>query len=415
MDVNTGSNCVGRALAVIIVCLFSSLLLCGVSSAIPVNTSVVPLMKGKITDIDHPYFIHLYQTLPASVGFKNMGSVPFDARISFTIVNESGHALANFTGGIYNYTPSQERTYYGNYIPVVSGYQWVYATVDYNLGRLEAWSSFYVWPRTTPVVIPPPTPGGDGVVQPSAPEYGLPSMRINYTERIDVAKGQTYLLYIKVENLGTRTGNMTLTNIIFYAKSMGIPFTVLPEKISTLVTNDTGFFLVTLNVPSSIDEGEYSLDFAVISDETLKSGTVNITVTELSELDEVWDSIQNYLFIIERLKTEIGEAAAGGANVTKAQRNLDLATSAVDDSIGFYNNDDYGAARSALGTARGYLEQCVLEIALAKADLLRFVLPAYVTIILIILIIIAATTALFFFYTRRKKKEREKKQKSRAR
>ena len=130
---------------------------------------------------------------------------------------------------------------------------------------------------------------------------------------------------------------------------------------------------------------------------------LGIIVKEVSIKDEVWDTIQNYLFIIERLKIEIRHAAEEGANVTKAQYYLDLAIDKVNQAIGYYDLEDYEKAKSELVIAKQHLERCVLELALARAELYRILLPAYAPWLVLIVIILGIITFLLLIITRRRK------------
>jgi len=401
---------------ILLVAFISSLLLPASSSSASgsdIDLDIKTVIDGIIISIEHPYYVDLYESMPIRIVFKNIGSVEYQERITFDIVNWSLDTLATFYDGYFTLKPGEERAYNTSYIPTVSGYQWIHVKVSFLDEEVEGWSSFYVYPKTKASEVSEPSLG-EGVVGPSEPEIGIPVMKLNYTERVDVSKGQSYLIYLMVENMGARFGNVSLDNIIFFAKSIGIPFSVVPDRIHKLEPNGTGFFLITLNVPAKIDAGEYALDFTVMSDETQKKGKIYITVKELPIKEEIWRTIQNYLFIIERLKLEIRQASSEGANVSIAERYLNESIINVNDAIDFYNIEDYDGAKKRLVTARGNLERCVLELALARADLFRITLPAYVTILLIVLVIIAVTTALFFIYVRRRKKKRETKQKQRA-
>jgi len=405
------------AAALVLACVLSFLLTQPATTAEngpDVSLGVQQIIDGEIMHLQYPYAVDLYETMRINVTFKNTGSVQYQEKISMDIINWSLYVLSSFYDGYSLLEPGESRFFAVTYIPTVSGYQWIHVKVDFGGKEKEAWGSFYVRSGEEPIVPPTPPDYDDVTPGPAPPQGSDPVMRLNYTRNIEVDQGQSYLLYLEVENLGSKHGNISLDNIMFHAKSFGIPFSVVPEKIHKLERGQSGFFVVTLNVPNNIMPGEYVLDFTVISDRASRSGKIDINVKELPVKEGVWSTIQNYLFIIERLKVEIKDAKAEGVNTSFAEYYLNSSITAVDESIELYEKGDFENAKGKLTGARSYIERTVLELALARAELLRIVLPAYVSLLLVVLIIIAIMTAMFFVYARRRKKERETKQKQRA-
>jgi len=405
------------AAALVLACAFSILLIQPLTMAEngpDVSVGIRQVIDGEIIHLQYPFVVDLYETMRINVTFKNTGSVQYQERISMDIINWSLYVLSSFYDGYAVLSPGESRFFEITYIPTVSGYQWIYVKVAFGGEEKEAWGSFYVRSGEEPII--PPTPPGpsDVPVGPAPPQGSDPVMRINYTRSIEVDQGQSYLLYLEVENLGSKHGNISLDNIMFHAKSFGIPFSVVPEKIHKLEKGQSGFFVVTLNVPNNMVPGEYVLDFTVISDRASRPGKISINVKELPVKEEIWNTIQNYLFIIERLKVEIKEANLEGVNTSFAEYYLNSSITAVDEATELYEKGDFDNAKGRLTGARSYIERTVLELALARAELLRIVLPAYVSLLLVVLIIIAILTVMFFLYVRRRKKERETKQKQRT-
>jgi len=400
--------------AVLISVLVSLFVLPSYSSAATstdLGLGVESVLRGGIVHISHPYIIEQYDLMRIGVAFRNTGSIDLQERIEVSVLNFSMEPIIYFYDTYFDLKPGEERYFSVTYIPTESGYQWVYANASYDSRLAEAWSGFYVTPFTATPVFEPSGPSVTPTVPVVVEEIGLPLMVIEYEDKIEVNKGHSYLLYVMVNNTGVRYGNISFNNILFLGKSIGIPFNVAPEIIHKLETGKSSIFLITLNVPLEAEADDYFLDFTVRSDETEKNGTIQITVKELDIKKEVWRTIQNYLFIIERLKLELRQAALDGANVSIAGSYLDEATTKVNSAISFYDREEYESAMEELNLARNDLERCVLELALARAELLKIVLPGYFSLVIIILIILSTITALLFIFVRRRKRRRERKQK----
>jgi len=208
-----------------------------------------------------------------------------------------------------------------------------------------------VLPYTAPTTTTEEADAGAGAGRTGDREVGKAVMTLNYSDSVVVGKGESLLMFVEVM-AGAVTGNQSLNDVIFRGKSMGIPYFVTPDKIYRIEAGKESFFLITLNVPRAIDAGEYFLQFSVASDETHKNGTIKVNVKELEEKEDLWRIIQNYRFIIARLKWEMRQASLDGANVTAASDFLFKAENEVDAAESFYNDSNYDATKEQLALAK---------------------------------------------------------------
>jgi len=387
-------------------CLASLLFLMPNAAASNVTISIKQLKLGEIY-LNYPFVVQQYDIMNITVGFKNIGSVTFKERMIVDIVNWTLGKYASFQDGSFTLIPGDMKTFKIKYIPTITGYQWIYVNATYEKQIAEAWGSFYVQPYPTPTIPAAPSAAAGPGAAAGPVEAGMVSMALSYPSEVEVAKGQSYLIYMMVENTGTKYGNASLNNIMFFAKGLGIPFSVVPQAIYKLESGKSSFFMITLNVPRNIDIGTYRLDFTVMSDELRRNGSISIGVVELPIKEEVYRTIQNYRFIIARLEGELDHAEAEGVNVTVARQYLGLAKVNVDEAQRLYDIEDYEKALDILKTAKKNIEMCVLELALAREKLYRLFLPAtpFAIIVIVLLVII---TLLFFIFARRRRKEKER-------
>jgi hypothetical protein len=365
-----------------------------------VNTTSKP---GAFILLDYPYTVTQYSSMNITALLKNSGGSGSLIKMETYILDVNFTVKEVFYDGYYNIIPGDERPFLSVYTPVNTGFYVIRTNTTFANRFVEAWGVFEVLPYYTPPAEEEEVTGGG--VTPAREEIGSPRMDVEYTNAIEIRKGQSFISYIKVKNTGT--GNKSLYDVTFFAKSMGLPFTVTPQQIARIGTGEYGIFLLTINAPLTVDSGEYSLDFNVTERRLYKTGSIKVTVVETDIMSDIYSTMMNYLYILQRLEIDAQTAFEGGKNVTSIQGYIVAADSLLREARRLYDSGDYYLAREKLKAVKTYLELIVSGLASISAPALMVLLPGFVSLLIILIVILASIPLLIIFYTRRRSKERE--------
>jgi hypothetical protein len=254
----------------------------------------------------------------------------------------------------------------------------------------------YVYGPGAPGETPPTGPG----ITPPVVETGKTEMTLEYPKEVNVSRGQSATLYMIVSN----TGNRTLRSIRFLG-SAPFPFVIDPTVISKLSPGFTGIFIISINIPIDIDEGSHNLNFNVYSDRTNMTGEIKINVQEISIKDEVWQTILNYRYLIERINGAMELAELEGKNVSEVRRILNEARGELKVAETLYFQSKYYEAKEQLKIVKERLVEAVRLLALLDIPLIPILLPVYISMIVILIVSVLIVIYFFFIYKKKKKKE----------
>ncbi len=367
------------------------------------SVGVNSLVEGEIY-LNYPYVVRQYSAMNVTARLKNTGSVEFSQRLRIYILDTNAtRIIESFFDGFSTLRVGETRIFTVSYTPNSSGFHWIYSNSSFGRSITDAWGVFYVTPYTTA----PEVPGYPSAVPPAEyEEVGAAMLSLEYDKEINVSPGQKYLIYLSVKNTGA--GNVSLKNVMVFAKLMGIPFDITPKQINRISVDRSGIFLITLNVPYRIDAGRYDMEFMVKSNTMKENGRIVINVGELEIKGLVERIISNYQYIAQKINQQINDLFADGKNVTKASEYLRIAKEGIISAQQLYELEEYEEAKNELDNVRQYLELAILELAMATIPPVTFVLPGYISIILIVIIIAVVIFVVSFWYFRRKLKEKRK-------
>ncbi len=380
----------------------------GLFTVMNLNLDIAAVPNAYII-LDYPYVVTAYDSMNITAVFKNIGSTNAFIKMELYILDVNFSVQEVFYDGYASLLPSEDRFFGVTYIPNQTGFYVIHVNTTYSQGNVaDAWGVFYVNPYYTPPSAAPEEEGAPYTPSPEEGEIGTPDISLEYDNAVEVRKGQYYVSYIKVKNTGV--GNASLYDVMLYAKSMGIPFTITPQQIAKISSSEYGIFLISLNVPVNIETGEYLLNFNVTSREISKTGQIRITVKELDIMSEVYSTITNYLFIIQRFKIDVQRALEAGKDVTSVYDYLNKAESELNDAKTFYEKGDYYMAKERLDIVKKYLEMIVVELARITLPGIMIMLPAYITILLVVVIILCVVPVIFIIFTRKRAAKKSAKE-----
>jgi len=389
-------------LSLLFIELYSRLLsqvITGLANYISLSIGIASTINGTITYFSYPYIVNQYYPLNITVEFTNIGSIEFQEKIEIYILDQYFSNVSSYYSGYKSLIPGERTSFKATHTPTESGYFWIYVRIPYDGEVEEAWGTFYSIPYRLPTTAP-----AEEAVAPSAPpgpERGLIDMWLEYPEKVTLTQGQSTLIYVTVQNIG----NVTLHNLMLLATIKDIPFDINPKSVSILTPDSTLIFLFSINVPIETSVGTYPIDFYVRSDEISKEGQISLTVMEMEIVEEVDQTIMNYLFLIKKIRTEIEKLSLEGKNVTLCSQLLEKAEQEIQAARDFYELKKYQEAKDRLEKVKKVLEQTVICLAYATIPPMLVVIPGYVSFLAIIIVLIIIPLILFLLYKRRREEE----------
>ena len=182
---------------------------------------------------------------------------------------------------------------------------------------------------------------------------------------ISAVQGINYTHLIRVTN----DGSYPLTNITLDAWSDSIEVTVPDVTISILQPGDSAFLVIDLGVPG-LPEGEYRIEWKIISSEIAKNGELIVTLSsqkqDSGKLCE--DSINRYFGIIESLDMNIKSAEIRGYDMESTRRLLREAVEEIEVMRTLRDNSLFVECNSHVDTLRRKIEQTatVYSVAISR-------------------------------------------------
>jgi len=382
---------------------FSSLT--GLITYTSLSLSIGPYTHGKITLFNFESRIEIGDRLHISVEFRNTGSVSYESQTRIFIYDANFNLTGiNFTDGETFLNPGGRRTFQALHYSDEEGVYWIQANVTYDVNKEAiAWGRFYVAFPEEPEEPGPGGPGGPGPtipIFPSPERGGFIDFYLDYNRTFVVMQGQRALIPITLDTYG----NTSLNNIILVGSLVGLPFDVDPDRIPLLFPNSTAIFLISIDVPEDAEIKVYDFLFDVIADEVNHSGHIRIDLKPPTVYSDLYNTIQNYRYLIQKLRQAIEKARLEHKDVTNVVELINIAEIDLDRAEELFWDKRYEATRAQLNNVRQKIIEAVEE--LAKLDSLVIIsLMAY--IYLIILILAAITIMILLFYFRKKRKEEE--------
>lgn len=372
------------------------------------EVSVKEDLLGKITGLDFKSVLNISDVQNITAEFTNIGSLTLTSKIEITIYyyNETKlDPIAYYYDSYAQLFPGSKRSFKTDFTPPYYGTYYIKVRVPYDTKVTELWGVFsvqYLIPLPPPIVIVVPT-GGEGTVTYNIEEFGIPRLTAEYKNSYDLNPGQSILISVNATN----TGQASLYNLRFSTSTSSLIVTeVNPKTLMKLVSNESTLFLISLTIPNRTPLGVYPLNFEIICDKTIETGTIslNITSVEISIKDEVYQTILNYDYLINELEKEISDATSEGVDVTIAQRSLDRAKLGLQMAKDSFYAGNYEDARDRLDEIKKDFEDVVFQ--LANAQLKFYAAPAFSPFLIII---IAILLAIIFLYLKSRKKEKRPK------
>ncbi|MCX6815503.1 MAG: hypothetical protein NT120_01455 [Candidatus Aenigmarchaeota archaeon] len=390
-----------------------------------VDVSVLSRIGMEITFFDYYPVINLSDYQNISVEIMNSGSEDYDARITEFIYNLSGNATLNLSA---EYADSSVHLYPGNtrshiaiYYPPAPGQYFIKLSIRYG-GRLsEVWGSFVVLAPP-----PPPPPGGGGGgggagggggggqgagqgqiggLQPLPNQFSISTdISLDYPQKIIVYKNITYLMGIKVTNVGKYyIDRMTLHTSI----PSTFEIDANPKAEQTLNRNSSLIYLVSINSRNT-DVGQYKLDFQVTSYYTKKDGSTVVEVQEVPQFlkDMILNNILNYDFLITEISGEIESAANKGYDMSTPNSYINSAIENLNKTKRYYNFGEYDNALKQMERVDEDLKQSVFTLGNITMNIYAYPVVSYYYIILFIIPILIIA---FLLYKKSKKKNKRPK------
>lgn len=388
---------------------FSSGVFTGLAPSQQLSLNIGSVLEGRITHFSYNYILRIYESVNITLEFTNFGSVDLTERMQIDILDMNLSTITSFYDDQTRLVPGTKRSLKAIYYPNMEGYHWIRARVYYEDRIAEVWGAFYVFPPEIPEELPPvivyiPTTPLPPIIITPPEEKGFADMFLDYQKSIEIAQGQSAVIYVVVEN----TGEVSLNNVMLSLSSGGLSFDVNPKIIPRLSPKFSGTFLVTINTYENTPVGNYTVFLTARSDEVTKEGEISVEVKRMVVEEELYQKILNYIYLINKVGQEIEKASLEGRNVTLASQHLEDAKGEIEKAKKSYGDKDYVKTREYLGNVKKSLELAVMELALSATPRILYLSPMYYLLLLIILLIITITLIWFLiFYKRRKKKEKE--------
>jgi hypothetical protein len=338
--------------------------------------------------------------------FVNIGTDPVTAKIEervYGYVNGSLVPLAYYYDSQVSLAAGARRGFSTVFVPASSGLYYIQARATYNTKIIETWGVFTVYnpPATTVITIYSPvvtsvsvTPQAGG-----APTIGVPKINYTFPETVQLYKGGSALINLKVNNMR-----------LYISTSSSIDFDTSPKQVASLYLNDSTIFLILVSAPSDAKEGYYAFDFEIRSDELSQGNSILIELLPppSSPEEELRHSILNAELLITEIQREILSASSKGFNIDLASQSLKNAEKNLENAKKYFASNDFNRTREELGYFNKNIQDAVLQLASSAIFIYKApILPLYSLLLIIVFIIVALL--LIFLYWRKKKKEKRPK------
>lgn len=336
-----------------------------------------------------PAVVRMGDPFTITVEILNCGSTTLEKIIEEVGVTDSEgvyKTLANITT-FYNVNPSERKVFIYSWAPFGSpGINYLFLKTYFGNTYKQHNFSFFVLERPEIPAEKAPIPSGiEGGFTPG------PNMVLNYTRRINVTQDSSYLLLIKVLNLG----DVDLHDIYLRLSSVDLKTRVIyPDKIDTLLPGESVIFITEIIAPLETPPGEYIVELDTFSKEMTKNDIINVNVEVMPLREKIKDLIQYYSEVIEQLEKEI-EQIQDEKNVTLAKQLLDESKSELESAKDFYKLGWLQDALEQMEKVKNKINQVVIALAeaeaLPKKEITLPALPINYLLLFLLLIILSIT------------------------
>ena len=365
-----------------------------------INLSIGSKIEGKVTVTLETGWVVFGDSQTIYAEFTNIGSESVSETITLNIKNSSLFTIYSWIDDSKILLPGEKRVFEMIFTPHETSLYYVQARVPYDGRIAEGWNAFMVYVPEAPEYPPyAPYPPSTPPALPITPiEIGREDMELEYPEIVTLNPGESTLLYIIVKN----TGEVSLKDMkVSFSAPRELLLDIIPKYVFKLPVDRTTIFLVSVKAPYI--PGIYSINFDISTRETKKSGTIAIDVRAIPVRDEVYQTILNYEFMIDKIQTEIDKAFLDGFNVTDVMESLDKAKISLNVARQHYNLMEYEKTKEELEMTKKHIEDTIFELSmLLTPEVIRPM--AYFPLLILLFIIIL--TIFLVVYTSRKKKRR---------
>ncbi|MFN6992384.1 MAG: hypothetical protein ACK4MM_06645, partial [Fervidobacterium sp.] len=349
-----------------------------------------------------PAVVRMGDPFTITVEVLNCGSTKLEKIIEEVGIADSEliyKTHANITT-FYDVNPSERKLFVYSWAPFGSpGINYLFLKTYFGNAYKQHNFSFVVLERPEIPAEKAPIPSGiEGGFAPG------PNMVLNYTRRINRTQDSSYLLLIKVLNLG----DVDLHDIYLKLSSLDLKTRIIyPDRVDVLPPGESVIFITEITAPLETPPGEYTIELDAFSREMTKNYIINVNVEVMSLREKIKDLIQYYSDVIKQLDKEI-EQIQDEKNVTLAKQLLDESKAELETAKDFYKLGWLQDALEQIEKVKDKINQVVM--ALAKAESLpkkRITLPALPInyLLLLFLIIILSVVSYLVF---KKLRERNK-------
>ncbi|MEM5772809.1 MAG: NEW3 domain-containing protein [Candidatus Aenigmatarchaeota archaeon] len=371
------------------------------------NVSVQEKISGKLL-LAYKYSIEIGDKQEIYTEFINTGTKGLTVKIEITIygyLNNTLKPLAYYYDTTVPVGLGMRRGFRVSFVPPNTGLYYIKAKASYDTRILETWGAFsVVYPQPEIIPIFEPITGPPAI--PSAPTVGLPELSLEYPDSVVSYPGEKRLINISVKNIGNAPAQ---TLQIYISTSSLIDVSVSPKQIPILKPNESTIFVISIEIPKTIETGNYPLEFEVITLEGVKKrGEISIKVSSivLPEEEDISIKILSYELMILEIQQKINSAFLEGYDVRIANETLNMARFSLENAKDYFKSGRMQDAKKELTKVENYIQEALLQ--LSSATLYVYRPFAFLWWIIILIILLIALIFLIIWYLKRRAERRPK-------
>ena len=366
------------------------------------NVSIQEKISGKLL-LSYQPSIEIGNQQNIYAEFINTGTSQVTEKIEVRVygyVNGTLKPLAYYYDISVPLAVGMRRGFKSVFVPPNTGLYYIQAKASYDTKVVEVWGSFSVYypqAQVIPIYVPAPP-----AAAPPAAVVGAPELALEYPDLIKFYVGEKKLINISVKNVGTAAAH----NLKLYISTSSlIDVSIYPKQFSALNPNETLIFVISIGIPSTMQEGIYPLEFEVVNDEGIKkTGEISLQVTSIPppEEEEVSQKILNYEFLISEIQQQINSAFLQGYDVSLANKTLSLAKASLENAKDYLELKRIKDAKKELIEVEKNIQDAALQ--LASATLYLYKPPAILWWLILLIILAIALAILAYWYWKRRKR-----------
>jgi hypothetical protein len=366
------------------------------------NVSIQEKISGKLLLAYQPS-IEIGNQQNIYTEFINTGTSQVTEKIEVRVygyVNGTLKPLAYYYDISVPLAAGMRRGFKSVFVPPNTGLYYIQAKSSYDTKVVEVWGAFSVYYPPAPVIpIYVPAPAAP----PAAPPVvGAPELILEYPELVKFYVGEKKLINVSVKNVGTGAAH----NLKLYISiSSLINISIYPKQFSALNPNETLIFVISIEIPTTMQEGIYPLEFEVMNDERIKkTGEISLQVSLIPppEEEEISQKILNYEFLISQIQQQINLAFLQGYDVSLANKSLSLAKTSLENAKDYLKLKKIKDARKELENVERKIQDAALQ--LASTTLYIYKPPAILWWLILLIILAIVLAMLFYWYLKRKRR-----------